>query len=157
MTQTTPAYVLLNHSIHLKFLKIAAKSKEICRRYSVPILINDRIDIALAMGADGVHVGQSDMPLSVARELLPKGTIIGVSCNTPEEADVAVSEGADYIGIGPVWTTQTKADIKNVVGVRGVGEILDRLRGSNVKSVGIGRFAFIISTGAALMRSHQPV
>lgn len=94
------------------------------------------------------------MPLSVARKLLPKGTIIGVSCNTPEEADTAVSEGADYIGIGPVWTTQTKADIKNVVGVRGVGEIIDRLPGSNVKSVGICRFAFIISTGAALIRLY---
>lgn len=109
------------------------------------------------MGADGVHVGQSDMPLSVARKLLPKGTIIGVSCNTSEEADTAVSEGADYIGIGPVWTTQTKADIKNVVGVRGVGEILDRLHGSNVKSVGIGQFTFTISTNDALMRLYQPV
>jgi len=125
-----------------EFLEIATKSKEICRRYNVPILINDRIDIALAMGADGVHVGQSDMPLSVARKLLPSGTIIGVSCNSPEEANAAVSGGADYIGIGPVWTTQTKADIKTIVGVRGVGEILDRLQGSNVKSVGIGAWPF---------------
>ena len=78
------------------------------------------------------------MPLEVARKLLPNGSIIGVSCNTPEEASIAVKGGADYVGIGPIWDTQTKADIKNIVGVRGVGDILDSLEGSSVKAVGIG-------------------
>lgn len=99
------------------------------------------------MGADGVHVGQSDMPLHLARKLLPEGTIIGVSCNTTTDADTAVKDGADYVGIGPVWPTQTKADIKTIVGVRGVGEILDRLKGTAVKAVGIGKSLSIYRTG----------
>ncbi|KAL5523852.1 hypothetical protein ACEPAG_8025 [Sanghuangporus baumii] len=120
-----------------EFLEIAKRTKEICNKYNVPVLINDRIDIALAMEADGVHVGQSDMPASLVRKLMPQGLILGVSANTPAEAAKAVEDGADYIGIGPIWNTSTKKDIKNVLGVRGVGQILDALEGSDVKAVGI--------------------
>ena len=90
------------------------------------------------MGADGVHVGQSDMPLPLARKLLPEGTIIGVSCNTTTDADTAVKDGADYIGIGAIWSTQTKQLTKPTVGVRGVGAILEKLEGTEVKAVAIG-------------------
>ena len=79
------------------------KTKEICDKYGVPILINDRIDIALAIGADGVHLGQTDMPISIARRLLPEGSIIGISCNNIDHAKRAVEEGADYIGIGAIY------------------------------------------------------
>lgn len=103
-----------------------------------------RIDIALAMGADGVHVGQSDMPARTARSILPKNSILGVSSNTPTEAATAVADGADYIGIGPIWSTATKKDIKNVLGVRGVGPVLDALEGTAIKSVGIGMHTFKI-------------
>ncbi|EJD03055.1 HK-domain-containing protein [Fomitiporia mediterranea MF3/22] len=120
-----------------EFLEIAQRTKEICHEYNVPVLINDRIDIALAMGADGVHIGQSDMPANIARWLLPANLILGISANTPGEAAAAVADGADYIGIGPIWSTTTKKDIKNVLGVRGVGAILDALDGSKVKAVGI--------------------
>lgn len=81
---------------------------EICHQHGVPLLINDRIDVALACDADGVHVGQSDMPARVARVLLGPDKIIGVSCKTPEQAQQAWIDGADYIGCGGVYPTNTK-------------------------------------------------
>lgn len=81
---------------------------EICRFHGVPLLINDRIDVALACDADGVHVGQCDMPASVVRTLLGPEKIIGVSCKTPEHAQQAYLDGADYIGCGGVFPTNTK-------------------------------------------------
>lgn len=92
------------------FLEAAKGCLEICRYHGVPLLINDRIDIALACDADGVHVGQSDMPVHVARSLLGPEKIIGVSCKTPEQAHQAWADGADYIGCGGVYPTNTKAN-----------------------------------------------
>lgn len=128
----------------VQFLEVARKTKDICRKHGVSILINDRIDIALAIGADGVHLGQTDMPVSDAKKLLPRGSIIGVSCNNAKEAKKAIEDGADYIGIGPVWNTQTKSDLNPIVGVRGVGEILDCLQGTDVKAVAIGLFSSVL-------------
>ncbi|KAK7472494.1 thiamine biosynthetic bifunctional enzyme [Stygiomarasmius scandens] len=121
-----------------EFLDIALKSKAICARYNVPLLINDRIDIALAIGADGVHVGQTDMPVDIARKLLPKNSVIGVSCNNVQELQKALEDGADYVGIGAVYATQTKDLNKPLVGVRGVGPMLRLLDGTSVKAVAIG-------------------
>ena len=81
-----------------QFLELAALAKDICTAASVPLIINDRLDIALAVDADGLHCGQSDMPLAQARKLLGQQKIIGISCNTPEEATEAVKGGADYLG-----------------------------------------------------------
>ncbi|KAL6310475.1 thiamine phosphate synthase superfamily [Sparassis latifolia] len=120
-----------------EFLEIARQSQAICRKYNVLILINDRIDIALAIGADGVHIGQTDMPFAAARALLPPHAVIGVTCNTVEHVRKAVADGADYVGVGPVWSTQTKALTSPVVGVRGIGEMLAMLDGTNVKAVAI--------------------
>ncbi|KAL8114704.1 thiamine biosynthetic bifunctional enzyme TH1, chloroplastic-like [Apium graveolens] len=92
------------------FLEAAKECLEVCRSHGVPLLINDRIDIALACDADGVHVGQSDMPVHVVRSLLGPGKIIGVSCKTPEQAHQAWVNGADYIGSGGVYSTNTKAN-----------------------------------------------
>ena len=78
------------------------------------------------------------MPATKVREMLPAGAILGVSANTASEALAAVQDGADYIGIGPVWNTQTKKDAKNTIGVRGVGEILRVIEGTEVRSVAIG-------------------
>lgn len=96
------------------------------------------MDIALAIGAHGVHVGQTDMPVAEARRLLPKGTIIGVSCNNEEQVRAAVKDGADYVGIGAVWGTKTKTLTNPLVGVRGVGRCLEALDGTDVKVVAIG-------------------
>ncbi|KAH7908426.1 Hydroxyethylthiazole kinase family-domain-containing protein [Hygrophoropsis aurantiaca] len=122
----------------LEFLEIARQSKALCEKYKVPLIINDRIDIALAVQADGVHLGQTDMPVHVARSLLPPGALIGVSCNNVEHVKQAVHDGADYIGIGAVWSTTTKRLTSPVVGVRGVGTLLDALDASNIRTVAIG-------------------
>jgi thiamine-phosphate diphosphorylase/hydroxyethylthiazole kinase len=102
------------------------------------LLINDRVDVALAIGATGVHLGQSDMPVSLARKLLPAGTILGVSCNTVEHVRKAVQDGADYVGIGSIYPTQTKNLTEPTVGVRGIGPLLEVLEGTKVKAVAIG-------------------
>ncbi|RPD78212.1 Hydroxyethylthiazole kinase [Lentinus tigrinus ALCF2SS1-7] len=120
-----------------EFLRIAQASKDICRKYNVPILINDRIDIALAIEADGVHIGQTDMPVEKARKLLPPNAIIGMTCNSVEHVRKAVQDGVDYVGLGPVWGTQTKKLTSPVVGVRGIGPLLDALEGTDVKAVSI--------------------
>ncbi|EXB87371.1 Thiamine biosynthesis bifunctional protein ThiED [Morus notabilis] len=91
------------------FLEAAKSCLEICRSRGVPLLINDRVDVALACDADGVHVGQSDMPARAARSLLGPEKIIGVSCKTPEQAEQAWINGANYIGCGGVYPTNTKA------------------------------------------------
>ena len=100
----------LNHptfpSSFPQILEVARQTQTICKKYNVPVLIDDRIDIALAMHADGVHIGQTDMPVADARRLLPPGSIIGKTCNTVEEVKIAVQEGVDYVGIGPVWGTK---------------------------------------------------
>ncbi|EIM83062.1 thiamine biosynthetic bifunctional enzyme [Stereum hirsutum FP-91666 SS1] len=123
-----------------EFLAIALQTVSLCSKYNVPVLINDRLDIALASKAAGVHLGQTDMPISVARSLLPANSIIGISCNTPEHAKKAVEEGADYVGLGAVYGTNTK-DVTapgKVRGIDGVREALTVLEGTGVKSVAIG-------------------
>lgn len=102
------------------------------------MIINDRIDIALAVGADGVHLGQTDMPVEVARKLLPTNAIVGISCSTREEVERAVSAGADYVGIGPVYATFTKKVTTPLLGPRNLGDILAILENTHVKSVAIG-------------------
>jgi thiamine-phosphate pyrophosphorylase len=86
----------------------AQQLREICHRYQALFLVNDRVDLALAVGADGVHLGQTDMPIAVARRLLGPQAIIGRSTTNPEEMRRALEEGADYIGVGPVYSTPTK-------------------------------------------------
>nr|XP_051185555.1 probable thiamine biosynthetic bifunctional enzyme, chloroplastic isoform X1 [Lolium perenne] len=93
-----------------EFLEAAKACMEICKSSGVPLLINDRVDIALACNADGVHVGQSDVSAREIRELLGPGKIIGVSCKTPAQAEQAWNDGADYIGCGGVFPTTTKAN-----------------------------------------------
>ncbi|OSX66223.1 hypothetical protein POSPLADRAFT_1132039 [Postia placenta MAD-698-R-SB12] len=120
-----------------EFLEVARRSQALCRKFNVPILINDRLDIALAIGADGVHIGQTDMPIAVAKALLPPGAIIGMTCNTPAHVAQAVKDGADYVGVGPVFATQTKNVASPMLGVRGLQDILAPLEGTNVKAVAI--------------------
>lgn len=116
------------------FLESAKACVEICRFHGIPLLINDRIDIALACNADGVHVGQSDMPPKVARALLGPEKIIGVSCKTPEQAHRAWIDGADYIGCGGVFPTDTKENNITV----GLGGLKDVCVSSKLPVVAIG-------------------
>ena len=98
----------------LDFYNLALKVKEITTKYNTPLIINDRVDIALAIDADGVHVGQSDMPCDVTRKLIGEDKILGVSAATVDEAKKAQKDGADYIGTGAVFPTQTKDDADSV-------------------------------------------
>lgn len=107
----------------LDFYNLALKVKEITSKYNVPLIINDRVDVALAIDADGVHVGQTDIPCDVTRKLIGENKILGVSASTISEAQKAQEDGADYIGTGAVFPTATKddapsitkEDLKNVV------------------------------------------
>lgn len=98
----------------LDFYNLALRVKEITTKYDVPLIINDRVDVALAIDADGVHVGQSDMPCDVTRALVGPDKIVGVSAATIEEAKKAESDGADYIGSGAVFPTATKDDAPKI-------------------------------------------
>ena len=98
----------------LDFYNLALKVKEITKKYNVPLIINDRIDIALAIDADGVHVGQSDMPCEIARKLIGDDKILGVSASTTDEAIKAEKDSADYIGTGAIFPTSTKDDAEHV-------------------------------------------
>ena len=106
-----------------EFLQIAKSVKEITKRYNVPLIINDRVDVAIAVGADGVHVGQDDLPCADVRSLVGEDMIIGVSASSLTEALKAQQDGADYIGVGAMFATDTKTDAK-VVSM----EELDRIR-----------------------------
>ena len=92
------------------FLQEAIQIQSLCRTYGVPFVINDNIDIALAMNADGVHVGQKDMEVSKVRAKLGPGKLIGVSAQTVEQAVKAAKEGASYLGVGAVFATDSKLD-----------------------------------------------
>lgn len=105
------------------FLELGRRAAAVLKKKHVPLLINDRVDIALACGASGVHLGQDDMPLALARRVLAKGTVIGISVRTPEEALEAERQGADYVGAGPVYTTLTKTSDLPVIGLEGVRRI----------------------------------
>ncbi|KAB1207061.1 Thiamine biosynthetic bifunctional enzyme TH1, chloroplastic [Morella rubra] len=120
-----------------EFLEAAKACLEICHSHGIPLLINDRIDIALACDADGVHVGQSDMPASVARTFLGPEKIIGVSCKTPEQAHQAWIDGADYIGCGGVFPTNTKAN-NLTVGLDGLKTVCEASKLPVVAIGGIG-------------------
>ena len=90
-------------------LRNAIQLSQLCHRYGALFIVNDRIDLALAADADGVHLGQQDIPLSLARQLLGHQRLIGRSTTNPDEMHRALQEGADYIGVGPVYETPTKA------------------------------------------------
>ncbi|WP_407309241.1 thiamine phosphate synthase [Desulfosporosinus sp. SB140] len=96
-----------------EFLEIAYQVKEITSRYKIPLFINDRLDIALAVDADGLHIGQDDLPLTKAKELFPN-KLIGVSASNLAEALLAAEQGADYLGVGAMYSTSTKSDAKLV-------------------------------------------
>jgi thiamine-phosphate pyrophosphorylase len=106
-----------------EFLQLAKSVKEITKRYNVPLIINDRVDVAIAVGADGVHVGQDDLPCAIVRSMVGEDMIIGVSASSLTEALKAQQDGADYIGVGAMFATDTKTDAK-VVSM----EELDRIR-----------------------------
>lgn len=137
----------------------ALELKQLCDRYKVPLIINDRVDVALAVGAAGVHVGQDDLPCKVVRELVKDvpGFIVGVSCHNPQEALQALADGADYLGCGAVFGSSTKNNV-NTLGLQNLEAIHQALveaagGGQALPMVGIGginagNYASVLATGA---------
>ena len=117
-----------------KLYREALALKELCDKYNVPLIIDDRIDIAIAVGAAGVHIGQEDIPCNIARQVLGDDYIIGVSAHNPEEARKAIVDGADYLGCGAVYATTTKAKV-TALGLDGLAEIRKAV---DIPMVGIG-------------------
>lgn len=106
-----------------ELLSQARAIQELCRSHGAIFIVNDRLDLALAAGADGVHVGQDDLPAEVARRLLPEGRILGVSTHTRAQAEAARLAGADYIGFGPLFPTGTKDTGYAPRGLTGLQEV----------------------------------
>ncbi|MGB9866791.1 MAG: thiamine phosphate synthase [Bacillota bacterium] len=99
-----------------KLVQAAKAIREITAATGTLFIVNDRVDVAMAVGADGVHLGQDDLPLEAARKILGESKVIGISVETPEEAMLAEAYGADYLGVGPVFPTSTKPDAGPVYG-----------------------------------------
>lgn len=112
----------------------ALQLKALCDSFNVPLIINDRLDIAMAVGAAGVHLGQDDLPCAAARKILGEDYLIGVSAHNPAEAKAALQSGADYLGCGAVFGTATKADVQKL-GTEGLAAIC---REKGLPVVGIG-------------------
>ena len=103
----------------------AQAMQSVCDAHKVPLIVNDRADIALAVGATGTHFGQDDMPVSIGRRILPAETIIGASARTEEKILEAITEGADYIGFGPIYGTTSKADAETAKGLERLRRMCD--------------------------------
>ena len=125
--------------------------RQLCRAAGVPFIVNDRIDVALAVDADGVHVGQDDMPVAMARRLIGNSRILGVSAGNVDEARRAEEQGANYIGASPIFATATKPDAPPAIGVEGLRKMtrvvsipVVAIGGMNVENV-----SSVIAAGAS--------
>ncbi|MCZ2815364.1 thiamine phosphate synthase [Modestobacter sp. VKM Ac-2984] len=96
---------------------------ELCRPAGTTCLVNDRVDVALAVGADGTHLGADDLPLAAARRVAGPGHLLGGTARDPQRARQLVAEGADYLGVGPAFATSTKTGLPDPIGVAGVGAV----------------------------------
>ncbi len=105
------------------FVEEAKRIKKLLEQYRVPLIINDRVDIALACGAEGVHIGQEDMPYEIVRKLMGKKAIIGLSVETWEDVKAGQKMDVNYIGVSPVFSTPTKTDTKGAWGLDGLAKI----------------------------------
>jgi thiamine-phosphate pyrophosphorylase len=118
-----------------EFIEEALAIKEFLRSRKVPLIINDRVDVALAVGADGVHLGQKDMPLAAARAIVTDTMLIGISVESVADAVAAQGGGADYLGVSPIFATPTKTDTAAPLGLEGLQAIRRAVR---IPLVGIG-------------------
>jgi thiamine-phosphate pyrophosphorylase len=118
-----------------EMIKIASEMKRLCKRAGVALIVNDRIDVALASHADGVHLGQDDFPIPLARKLMGKERIIGGSSSHEGEIQECLAQGTDYVGFGPVFPTTSKDDAGPVSGMR---ELRDVVQMADVPIIAIG-------------------
>ncbi|MCI6347468.1 MAG: thiamine phosphate synthase [Negativibacillus massiliensis] len=137
------------HLDHEHFLKEAKEIKELCRKYQVPFLINDDVDLAVEVDADGVHVGQHDMEAGEVRKKIGPNRILGVSAQTVEQALLAQQAGADYLGVGAVFPTGTKDDA-DAVSIQTLGEICHAVSIPVVAIGGIGQHNVMQLAGSGI-------
>ena len=147
-----------------EYLSLAEKVHEITMRYDIPLIIDDRVDIALAINAEGVHVGQSDMPVSIARQLMGNDKIVGATAKTVPQALEAYEQGADYLGVGAIYPTTTKVKtvltsvdtLKNIV--KAVPIKVNAIGGLNKDNIHILKNSGIngICAVSAIMKSDNP-
>ncbi len=130
----------------VEFYNLACSLKRLLAPYNIPLIINDRLDIALASDADGIHIGQSDMPYEVVRKILGKDKIIGLSVESVEQAREANKLDVDYIGLSPVFSTNTKTDINTPLELKGIKKIASFTRHKTVAIGGINK----ANTGAII-------
>jgi thiamine-phosphate pyrophosphorylase len=110
-----------------EMIRVAGQMQALCKRAGTTFIINDRVDVAIASHADGVHLGQDDFPIPLARKLLGEEAIIGGSAGSMEEARMCLREGADYIGFGPVYTTTSKEDAGPAAGLTLLKQIVETI------------------------------
>jgi thiamine-phosphate pyrophosphorylase len=121
------------------FIQRAIQLKKILSAYHVPLIINDRIDIALAVKADGIHVGQNDMPYEYFKKIIPRRMIRGLSVETPEQAAKAEEYELDYLSASPVFLTFTKTELENEWGIEGLRELAAKTKHKLVAIGGINK------------------
>lgn len=147
-----------------EYLELAANVHEITARYKVPLIIDDRVDVALAIGAEGVHVGQTDMPVAMARKLMGSNKIVGATTKTVPQALEAYKQGADYLGVGAIYPTTTKV-VTILTSVETLKEIVkavpipvNAIGGLNKENIGVLRGTGIagICAVSAIQKSSDP-
>jgi thiamine-phosphate pyrophosphorylase len=133
-----------------EMISIAEQMQAMCKKAGVTFIVNDRVDVALACHADGVHLGQSDFPIRLARELLGEKVVIGGSAGNMEEARACLLEGADYVGFGPVYATASKADAGPAGGLDNLRQIVEAIPLPIIAIGGItlDNASLVIQTGA---------
>lgn len=118
-----------------KKLQLARNLKELCSKHHIPFIVNDDLDLAILLEADGIHIGQDDLPIELVRKKIGN-KIIGLSCHNVQEATEAIRMGADYIGVGPMFETMTKLDAEAVAGPKAIADM--RSANLHIPIVGIG-------------------
>jgi thiamine-phosphate pyrophosphorylase len=147
-----------------EYLALAKKVHEITKRYNIPLIIDDKVDVALAVNAEGVHVGQSDMPVEIARKLMGDDKIVGATAKTVPQALEAYNQGADYLGVGAIYPTTTK--VKTVLTsvdtlkeiVKAVPIKVNAIGGLNKDNIHILKYSGVdgICAVSAIMKAENP-
>ena len=131
--------------------QLAVRVRELCDRHGATCLVNDRLDVALAAGAAGAHVGDDDLPVAAARLVLGPDAVLGATCRDPVAATQAVAAGASYLGVGPAFATATKAGLPDAIGPGGVGAVAAAVAGTPVIAIGgvtASRVPSLLAAGA---------
>jgi thiamine-phosphate pyrophosphorylase len=161
----TSIQIRWKHATARELVELVRALRQVASDAGALLIVNDRVDVALAADADGAHLGNDDLPLRAARSIAPPGFLLGRSVDTPAEAATAEREGADYVGFGPIFPTPSKADTGPVVGPAGIAAVraATGLPIVAIGGIGPGRAGEVVRAGAdgiavlgAIMMSREP-